>query len=566
MREYDVVIVGGGIAGLRAALQVAKAGLSLAIISKVHPLRSHSVGAQGGIAASLANVAQDSAEDHFFDTVKGSDYLGDQDAIEIICKEAPANIIELEHMGVLFSRLDNGKIFQRNFGGHRNPRACYAADKTGHAIMHELYAQIMKYNITVYDEWYVTDLIVEKNITKGVIAYSLLDGTLDIFSAKAVLFATGAYGKCFTITSNDYASTGDGPALVLQAGLPLEDMEFVQFHPTGIYPVGLLVSEAARGEGGHLLNNKGERFMKKYAPDMMELAPRDIETRAIWSEIKAGRGIGNGKAVYLKLSHIPAEQLRKKLPFILEEAHRHLRIDATKDPIPVAPTAHYSMGGIPTTINGEVLNNPTQIVQGLFAAGECACVSMHGANRLGCNSLLECVVMGRRAGNAIVQWIPKKERAYPEKNYLEQTEQLIEIMKKREGVYNLADVRRELQYIMTEHCGITRDKKNMQQGIKKLDSLEKKWPNIKLTDKGSIFNNNLQELFELRSLFLVGQCIIRSALRREESRGAHYRLDYKKRDDKKWLKHTFIRKEKNNFFFEDKPVSITKYPPKERTY
>lgn len=569
MKGYDVVIVGGGLAGLRAALEVAKqTNISLAILSKVHPLRSHSVGAQGGIAAALGNVAQDSWEDHMFDTVKGSDYLGDQDAIEVLCKEAPECIIELEHLGVLFSRTKEGKIFQRNFGGHRNPRACYAADKTGHAIMHELYAQLMKYgdNVHFYDEWYVTDLIVEDNLVKGVVACSILDGTLELFQAKAVMLATGAYGKCYTVTSNDYSSTGDGLRLVVDACLPLEDMEFVQIHPTGIYPVGLLVSEAARGEGGYLLNDKGERFMKDYAPEMMELAPRDIETRAIFSEIKAGRGIKKGNYVNLDLTHIDAQRLKERLPFILEESKRHLNIDATKEPIPIAPTAHYCMGGIPTDVEGQVYADTKNKVQGLYAAGECACVSVHGANRLGCNSLLDCLVFGKKAGIAMASIAKSIDFASIKNNPLEQIKKSIENMKMRQGTYGIASLRKELQETMSEHCFIVRDKKGMLQGLKKIAELKKKYDAINIDDKGNVFNTNLIEAFELKSLLTVSECIVRSALHREESRGAHYRSDFPKRDDQTWFKHTFIRKVHDEFTFDYKPVSITRYQPEVRKY
>ncbi|MEK0185654.1 succinate dehydrogenase/fumarate reductase flavoprotein subunit, partial [Microcoleus anatoxicus] len=403
MLEHDVIIVGGGLAGCRAAVEIARTdpSLKVAVVAKTHPIRSHSVAAQGGMASSLQNVdPEDSWKAHAFDTVKGSDYLADQDAVEILTREAPGVVIDLEHMGVLFSRLPDGRIAQRAFGGHSHNRTCYAADKTGHAILHELVNNLRRYGVHIYQEWYVTRLILEAGQAKGVVMYRLLDGQIEVVRAKAVMFATGGYGRVYNTTSNDYASTGDGLAMTAMAGLPLEDMEFVQFHPTGLYPVGVLISEAVRGEGAYLINSEGDRFMANYAPSRMELAPRDITSRAISLEIRAGRGINvdgsaGGPFIYMDLRHMGREKIMSKIPFAWEEAHRLLGIDAVNQPMPVRPTVHYSMGGIPTNVSGQVRSSVDGLVDGFFAAGEAACVSVHGANRLGSNSLLECVVYGK---------------------------------------------------------------------------------------------------------------------------------------------------------------------------
>jgi succinate dehydrogenase / fumarate reductase flavoprotein subunit len=409
MQEHDVIIVGGGLAGCRAALEIKRTDpkLNVALVAKTHPIRSHSVAAQGGMAATLKNVdAEDTWEAHAFDTVKGSDYLADQDAVEILTREAPDVVIDLEHLGVLFSRLSDGRIAQRAFGGHSHRRTCYAADKTGHAILHELVSNLRKNNVTVYEEWYVMRLILEDGQAKGVVMFNLLTTHLQVVRAKAVMFATGGYGRVFNTTSNDFASTGDGLAMSALAGIPLEDMEFVQFHPTGLYPVGVLISEAVRGEGAYLINSEGDRFMANYAPSKMELAPRDITSRAIALEIRAGRGVhpdGNpgGPCIYLDLRHMGKEKIMSRIPFCWEEAHRLVGVDAVYEPMPVRPTAHYSMGGIPVNTDGQVRSGPDGLVEGFFAAGESACVSVHGANRLGSNSLLECVVYGKRTGAAI---------------------------------------------------------------------------------------------------------------------------------------------------------------------
>ncbi|WP_373480738.1 FAD-binding protein [Geminocystis sp.] len=610
MLEHDVMIIGGGLAGCRAALEIKKqnSSLDVGLVAKTHPIRSHSVAAQGGIAASLQNVdPEDDWKAHAFDTVKGSDYLADQDAVEYLTKEAPEVIIELEHLGVLFSRLEDGRIAQRAFGGHSHKRTCYAADKTGHAMLHELVNNLRRNNVTVYEEWYVLQLILEDNSSqpqilgneskkvpnvgkeaeniasqpphenvikeaKGVVMFNIADGRLKVVKAKAVMFATGGYGRVFNTTSNDYASTGDGLGMCAAAGLPLEDMEFVQFHPTGLYPVGVLISEAVRGEGAYLRNSEGDRFMENYAPNQMELAPRDITSRAIVLEIRAGRGIhpdgsAGGAYVHLDLTHMGKEKIMSRVPFCWEEAHRLVGVDAVYQPMPVRPTAHYCMGGIPVNTDGRVRQNATQLTEGFFAAGECACVSVHGGNRLGSNSLLECVVYGRRVGRAIANYvINRKMPEIDEKKYLEEAQKRIQDLLSQKGDLRINSLRQNFQDTMTEHCGVFRTEEVMKEGIKQIQQLKAKYSQIFLDDKGKDWNTELIEALELQNIMIVGEIILTSALQRQESRGAHSREDYPTRDDEKFLQHTLASYSADSVKVNYMPVVITMFEPKERKY
>ncbi|WP_250125096.1 succinate dehydrogenase/fumarate reductase flavoprotein subunit [Chroococcidiopsis sp. CCMEE 29] len=575
MLEHDIIIVGGGLAGCRAAVEIARIdpSLDVALVAKTHPIRSHSVAAQGGIAATLKNVdSTDSWEAHAFDTVKGSDYLADQDAVEILAREAPDVVIDLEHMGVLFSRLSDGRIAQRAFGGHSHNRTCYAADKTGHAILHELVNNLRRYGVCIYEEWYVMRLILEEGQAKGVVMYRILDGQLEVVRAKAVMFATGGYGRVYNTTSNDYASTGDGLAMAAIAGVPLEDMEFVQFHPTGLYPVGVLISEAVRGEGAYLINSEGERFMANYAPSRMELAPRDITSRAIAREIRAGRGIhpdgrAGGPFVYLDLRHMGQEKIMSRIPFCWEEAHRLLGIDAVHQPMPVRPTVHYSMGGIPVNTNGQVRSGADSLIDGFFAAGESACVSVHGANRLGSNSLLECVVYGRRTGASIAEFVQKRKLpSLDEQYYLTEAQQQIQALLEQPGQYRIGQIRNAFQDCMTQYCGVFRTEELMREGLQQLQQLQQQSSLIYLDDKGSCWNTEIVEALELRSLMIVAQLILTSALSRQESRGAHSREDYPERDDTNFLKHTMAYYSPAGIDLQYRPVTITLFEPKERKY
>lgn len=575
MLEHDIIIVGGGLAGCRAAVEIARTdpSLNVALVAKTHPIRSHSVAAQGGIAATLKNVdSSDSWSAHAFDTVKGSDYLADQDAVEILAREAPDVVIDLEHMGVLFSRLQDGRIAQRAFGGHSHNRTCYAADKTGHAILHELVNNLRRYGVRIYEEWYVMRLILEDGQAKGVVMYHILDGQIEVVRAKAVMFATGGYGRVYNTTSNDYASTGDGLAMAAIAGVPLEDMEFVQFHPTGLYPVGVLISEAVRGEGAYLINSEGDRFMANYAPSRMELAPRDITSRAIAREIRAGRGIhrdgsAGGPFVYLDLRHMGKEKIMSRVPFCWEEAHRLVGIDAVHQPMPVRPTVHYSMGGIPVNTDGQVRSSATGLVDGFFAAGESACVSVHGANRLGSNSLLECVVYGRRTGAALAQFVQKRKLpSLDEQRYITEAKQQIQALIEQSGQYRINRIRTDFQDCMTQHCGVFRTAELMRSGLQQLQQLQQQYSQIYLDDKGSCWNTEIVEALEMRSLMIVAQLILTSALNRQESRGAHFREDYSERDDRNFLKHTMAYYSPAGIDLQYRPVTITMFEPQERKY
>ncbi|MCH9054848.1 succinate dehydrogenase/fumarate reductase flavoprotein subunit [Synechococcus sp. PCC 6716] len=575
MQDFAVVIVGGGLAGCRAALEICRLAphTPIALVAKTHPIRSHSVAAQGGIAATLKNVDdQDSWESHAFDTVKGSDFLADQDAVAILAQDAPDVVIDLEHLGVLFSRLPDGRIAQRPFGGHSHQRTCYAADKTGHAILHELYCNLLKYNVTFFSEWYVLQLIVEDQQAKGVVAYHIETGRLEVLRAKAILFATGGYGRVFNTTSNDFASTGDGLAMTARAGLPLEDMEFVQFHPTGLYPAGVLISEAVRGEGAYLINAAGERFMAHYAPSRMELAPRDITSRAIATEIRLGRGIhpdgtAGGPFVYLDLRHMGRDTIMSRIPFCWEEAHRLAGVDAVVEPIPVRPTVHYSMGGIPVTLRGQVRANAATTVTGFYAAGECACVSVHGANRLGSNSLLECVVYGRRTGAAIATDLA--HLAWPDLNpqpYRQAAEQHLEQLFAQQGDLRIAHLRQQVQDCMTNYCGVFRTAELMQQGLQELQTLKSRYQQIRLGDHSRYWNTELLEALELANLLVVAEVILAGALARQESRGAHFREDYPQRDDTNFLCHTLAFYRPDAVAIDYFPVTMTLFAPQERTY
>ncbi|MBW4653167.1 MAG: succinate dehydrogenase/fumarate reductase flavoprotein subunit [Kaiparowitsia implicata GSE-PSE-MK54-09C] len=575
MLEHDVIIVGGGLAGSRAAVEIARMNpkLSIAVVAKTHPIRSHSVAAQGGIASSLRNVdSEDSWEAHAFDTVKGSDYLADQDAVELLTQEAPDVVLDLEHMGVLFSRLPDGRIAQRAFGGHSHKRTCYAADKTGHAILHELVNNLRRYGVTIYDEWYVMRLIFEDSDAKGVVMYRIRDGQLVVVRAKAVMFATGGYGRVYNTTSNDFASTGDGLAMTAAVGLPLEDMEFVQFHPTGLYGVGVLISEAVRGEGAYLVNSEGDRFMATYAPSRMELAPRDITSRAIVKEIRAGRGIhldgsAGGPFINLDVRHLGREHIMSRIPFAWEEAHRLLGVDAVHQPIPVRPTVHYSMGGIPTNTDGRVRSSAEGLTEGFFAAGEAACVSVHGANRLGSNSLLECVVYGRRTGAAIARYVGQRKLPdIDEQRYLRDAQQRLQSLLDRPGQVRIGHLRQEFQDCMTEHCGVFRTESVMQEGLDKVRSLRQQAEHVYLDDKGTLWNTELVEAMELQSIMLVGEMILTSALNRQESRGSHSREDYLNRDDERFLQHTMAYSSAAGIEIGDRPVTITRFQPQERKY
>jgi succinate dehydrogenase / fumarate reductase flavoprotein subunit len=578
---FDAIVVGAGGAGLWAALELAREGVNTAVLTKLYPTRSHTGTAQGGVCAALGNLEEDSWEWHMFDTVKGGDYLVDQDAAEVLAHEAIETVIELEHMGLPFNRTPDGKIDQRRFGGHtRNfgeapvRRACFAADRTGHMILQTLYQQCIKHGVKFLDEYQVVDLLFEGGEpgdggrAAGVVAYRVADGQLHSFSAKTVLMATGGFGRMFRITSNAHSLTGDGVALCYRHGIPLQDMEFFQFHPTGIVGIGILLSEAARGEGGTLLNDLGERFMERYAPKLMELAPRDMVSRAMYQEIRAGRGIGGKDYLYLDVRHLGRKVIEEKLPDITDFARVYQGVEPLKEPIPVQPTAHYAMGGIPTNLNSEVVRDDKgTVVPGLFAAGECACVSVHGANRLGTNSLVDLLVFGRRAGRQMARHAGTVERPRPIVDAVEPVRAQLQALRTRDDKGEKAAViRSELADVMMDNVGVYREDKILTEAREKVRALKERAAAISITDKGSVFNTELLEANELGYLLDLAEVTVAGALARTESRGAHSREDYPERNDAKWLKHTLAYKGPKGPTLKYKPVSITRFEPKPRIY
>ncbi|MGQ9637785.1 MAG: FAD-dependent oxidoreductase [Thermodesulfobacteriota bacterium] len=561
--DHDVLVVGGGLAGLRAAIEIKKAGFDVAILSRVHPLRSHSVAAQGGINAALGNVStgiKDSWENHALDTIKGSDYLADQNAVKILCQEAIEKVIELEHWGALFTRTKDGKIAQRSFGGTEFPRTCFISDRTGHHLLHTLFEQSVRLQIPLYAEMIVLSLIVDQGRCIGLLAFNLFDGKIVPFRAYSVIMATGGYGRIYLKSTNALINTGFGCNLAYQVGAPLKDMEFVQFHPTTLFGTNILISEAARGEGGILINARGERFMERYAPKLLELAPRDIVARAIQIEIDEGRGFEEGY-VHLDLRHLGEKKIKERLPGIREIAIHFAGIDPIEHPLPVQPAQHYSMGGISTDLEGE-----TPIV-GLFAAGECACVSVHGANRLGGNSLLETIVFGARAGRKACERIGgKKVDQEIFKKYHKSFEDKLKIIFEGDGKESCSKIRDELREMMTSHVGIFREEKKLLLAKKNMEALKCRFRLIRLRSKLLAFNFELFQYFDLESMLNIAEVIIQGALERKESRGAHYRLDYPFRDDQKWLKHTLAYKDDGHIKLEYQEVMITEYPLIERKY
>lgn len=586
--EFDAIVVGAGGAGMMAALHCSKTVKSTAVISKLYPTRSHTGTAQGGIAAPLGNMEEDNWEWYMYDTVKGGDYLVDQDAAEVLAKESTDSVIELEHMGLPFDRTPDGKIEQRRFGGHtRNfgekpvMRSCKAADRTGHMILQTLYQQCIKQNVTFFDEYQVIDLIVEDNICRGVVAVQILTGEVHVFHAKATLLAVGGFGRVWSVTSNAHSLTGDTVASVLRHNLPLEDMEFFQFHPTGIYKMGVLLSEALRGEGAIFINDKGERFMERYAPNMKDLASRDVCSRSIYLEIRDGRGIGGKDYVFIDVrpetinkyksgpsgKTVTAEHLEQALPDVFEMARIYLGVEPMKEGIPIQPTAHYAMGGIPTNINCEVLaDEKGNTVKGLYAAGECACVSVHGANRLGTNSLVDLVVFGRRGGKAMAEFVQHADFAPLPKTPEAYTQSEFNRIRKGTGKERPAVIRAEMQKIMMADVGVFREGPSIQKAIDKIKELQTRYQNISIDDKSSKFNTDLFEAWELGCLLDLAEVTAYSAMNRTESRGAHSREDYPKRNDVDWLKHTFASRRNGKLEVAYKPVVISKFQPKERTY
>lgn len=594
LHKHDAIVIGGGGAGLWASLELSRAGVNSAVVTKLYPTRSHTGTAQGGIAAALGNMEEDRWEWHMFDTVKGGDYLVDQDAAEVLAREAVETVIELEHMGLPFDRTPEGKIEQRRFGGHTKPdpedpskripvmRSCKSADRTGHMILQTLYQQNVKFNTKFYNEYQVLDLILEGNECRGCVAMEIATGEVHIFHAKAVVIATGGFGKMYHITSNAHSLTGDLDAIAWRRGIPLEDMEFFQFHPTGVYGKGILISEAARGEGGILYNANDERFMEKYAPQLKELAPRDMISRYIFEEVRAGRGVGPEKdAVWLDVrpetinrlqsaaggKQVTAKYLESALPDILEFVRLYEGLEPLKEMFPIQPTAHYAMGGIPTDIVGRVVTDERNtVLKGLYAAGECACVSVHGANRLGTNSLIDILVWGRRSGIDAAKYAGQTNWESLPEDAADSSYRQIEGLVKVSGKESVAEIRKTMQVTMDKYVSVFRSGEDMKKAVGTISDLRERYQDISIGDKGKKFNTDLLEALELGYLLDLAYVTATSALNRNESRGAHAREDFPKRDDANWLKHTLAYKEDSSVTFKYKPVVITQYQPQERKY